>query len=209
MIEAAPAPLAGVLGRELGDWFARLHRARGRRGPDRQHHRRASRQRRVQELRLLDRQDAARRSRRRRDRRHPDCDWLAGSGLEFEGGVRVDPHGRTGIDDVLAVGDAAATFDPRAGRHVPGSHWEAAGRQATRAARVMLGLDPGAAPLSSFWTDQYGIRIQYLGHARGLTRRDRRRSRRAGASPQPSPGPDEQSPRCSSTGLAHSQRLVS
>ena len=30
----------------------------------------------------------------------------------------------------------------------------------------MLGLDPGDAPLTSFWTDQYGIRIQYLGHAR-------------------------------------------
>ena len=30
----------------------------------------------------------------------------------------------------------------------------------------MLGLDPGPAPLTSFWTDQYGIRIQYLGHAR-------------------------------------------
>jgi hypothetical protein len=29
----------------------------------------------------------------------------------------------------------------------------------------MLGLDPGATPVSSFWTDQYGIRIQYLGHA--------------------------------------------
>jgi hypothetical protein len=53
------------------------------------------------------------------------------------------------------------------GRHVPGSHWEAAGRQAARAARAMLGLDPGRAPLTSFWTDQYGIRVQYLGRAQG------------------------------------------
>jgi hypothetical protein len=59
----------------------------------------------------------------------------------------------------------AATFDPLLGRHVPGSHWEAAGRQGARAARAMLGLEPGAAPLTSFWTDQYGIRIQYLGRA--------------------------------------------
>jgi hypothetical protein len=28
----------------------------------------------------------------------------------------------------------------------------------------MLGLDPGTVELSSFWTDQYGIRIQYLGN---------------------------------------------
>ena len=29
----------------------------------------------------------------------------------------------------------------------------------------MLGLELGAAPTTSFWTDQYGIRIQYLGRA--------------------------------------------
>jgi NADPH-dependent 2,4-dienoyl-CoA reductase/sulfur reductase-like enzyme len=45
-------------------------------------------------------------------------------------------------------------------------HWEAAGRQGMRAARSMLGLEPGPAPLTSFWTDQYGIRIQYLGRSR-------------------------------------------
>jgi hypothetical protein len=29
----------------------------------------------------------------------------------------------------------------------------------------MLGLDPGHVDLASFWTDQYGIRINYLGRA--------------------------------------------
>ncbi|MHB1833773.1 MAG: oxidoreductase C-terminal domain-containing protein, partial [Solirubrobacteraceae bacterium] len=97
----------------------------------------------------------------------PDIAWLAGSGLEAgTGGIRVDADGRTGIDGVFAAGDAAATFDPVAGTHVPGSHWEAAGRQGARAAHAMLGIDPGAATPTSFWTDQYGIRIQYLGHAR-------------------------------------------
>ena len=46
------------------------------------------------------------------------------------------------------------------------SHWEAAGRQGARAARAMLGLAPEPSALTSFWTDQYGIRIQYLGRAR-------------------------------------------
>jgi NADPH-dependent 2,4-dienoyl-CoA reductase/sulfur reductase-like enzyme len=78
----------------------------------------------------------------------------------------VDADGRSAAQRVLAAGDAAATFDPVAGRHVAGSHWEAAGRQGARAARVMLGLEPGAAAPASFWTDQYGLRIQYLGHAR-------------------------------------------
>ena len=95
----------------------------------------------------------------------PDVQWLEGSGLTVAGGVPVDLHGATEIESVFAAGDAAATFDPLIGRHVPGSHWEAAARQGTRAAKLMLGLDPGPAPPTSFWTDQYGIRIQYLGCA--------------------------------------------
>jgi NADPH-dependent 2,4-dienoyl-CoA reductase/sulfur reductase-like enzyme len=96
----------------------------------------------------------------------PDIEWLAESGLAGPDGVRVDRDGRTQIPWVMAIGDAAATFDPRIGSHVAGSHWEAASRQAARAARTMLGLDAGRETMSSFWTDQYGIRIQYLGHAR-------------------------------------------
>jgi hypothetical protein len=30
----------------------------------------------------------------------------------------------------------------------------------------MLGFDSGPTPISSFWTDQYGLRIQYVGNAR-------------------------------------------
>jgi NADPH-dependent 2,4-dienoyl-CoA reductase/sulfur reductase-like enzyme len=29
----------------------------------------------------------------------------------------------------------------------------------------MLGEYPGTPPLPSFWSDQYGLRIQYVGHA--------------------------------------------
>src|SRR6202035_1190673 len=94
-----------------------------------------------------------------------DVAWLAGSGIETPAGVPADPPGRTAADGVLAVGDAAATFDPLYRRYLPGSHWEAAGRQGARAARVMLGLEPGPVPLTGFWTDQYALRIQYLGQA--------------------------------------------
>ncbi len=170
MIEAASAPLLGILGAELGTWFARLHRQRGvkvltgctivdARGNGA-----------VDELRLSNGRVA------RPD--HvvvgvgvaPDCAWLQGSGLETTPGVPVDPHGRTAIDGVFAAGDVACTFDPRAGQHVPGSHWEAAGRQGTRAARAMLGLDPGPVPPSTFWTDQYGVRVHYVGRASGADR---------------------------------------
>jgi 3-phenylpropionate/trans-cinnamate dioxygenase ferredoxin reductase component len=165
IVEAAPTPLAAILGCELGAWFARLHRAEGVEVLTDTRLECACGNGAVEELRLSTGRTL------RVD--HvlvgigviPNCEWLSGSGLNTEAGVRVDAHGRTELDGVLAVGDAAATLDPRAGRHIPGSHWEAAARQGATAARVMLGIDPGVTPVSSFWTDQYGIRIQYLGHA--------------------------------------------
>jgi 3-phenylpropionate/trans-cinnamate dioxygenase ferredoxin reductase component len=166
IIEAAQSPLAGVLGPELGRWFARLHEARGVRVMteatiERIHANGAIRGLRLSTGEVVEADDVV-----IGIGVQPDVGWLSGTGLATDGGIPVDPHGRTAMRDVLAAGDAAATFDPRLGRHVAGSHWEPAGRQAVRAARVMLGLDPGEAPLTSFWTDQYGIRIQYVGHAR-------------------------------------------
>ncbi|HUO71797.1 MAG TPA: FAD-dependent oxidoreductase [Solirubrobacteraceae bacterium] len=166
MIEAAPSPLHAILGAAMGDWFTEFHRARGVDVVGNATVTGVSANGAVRAVRLSN------------ERVLPvdhvvvgigvvaDVDWLSGSGLQHERGIPVDPHGRTEIDDVFAAGDAAATFDPMVGSHVPGSHWEAAGRQGARAARAMLGLEPGSVPRTSFWTDQYGIRIQYLGHAR-------------------------------------------
>jgi NADPH-dependent 2,4-dienoyl-CoA reductase/sulfur reductase-like enzyme len=165
MIEAAATPLISVLGPRLGDWFARLHRAEGVEVLTGCTVAQCVGNGRVQALRLSNGKTV--------ETDHllvgvgvePEVAWLAGSGVSARGGVPVDAHGRTVIDEVMAIGDAAATFDPVACAHLPGSHWEAAGRQAVRAARAILGLNPGPSPLTSFWTDQYGIRIQYLGHA--------------------------------------------
>ncbi len=166
MIEAGACPLAGVLGPDLGGWFARLHEAEGVDVITGCAVERVEGNGWARALRLSN--GAA------LEVDHvvvgvgvePDTRWLADSGLHAPGGLRVDAHGRTAIDGVLAAGDVAATFDPVLDAYVPGSHWEAAGRQGARAARVMLGLEPGPVPITSFWTDQYGIRIQYLGRSR-------------------------------------------
>lgn len=166
MIEAAEQPLIGVLGQQLGAWFAAFHRSHG-----------------VELLcgRTLMAVEGGRWARRLRlsDGRvvradhvvvgvgvEPEIKWLKGSGFDSDRGVQVDGDGRTTAGGVFAAGDAAATFDPLLGCYVSGSHWEAAAGQAARAARAMLGREPGRSPVASFWTDQYGIRIQYLGHAR-------------------------------------------
>jgi NADPH-dependent 2,4-dienoyl-CoA reductase/sulfur reductase-like enzyme len=166
IIEAATAPLISVLGPELGGWFARLHEAEGVEVLTNCAVARCIGNERVESLELSNGSTVA--------TDHvlvgvgvaPEVEWLMNSGLAGRDGVRVDPDGRTATEGVMAIGDAAATFDAITGGHVAGSHWEAAGRQAIRAARAIVGLDPGPAPVTSFWTDQYGIRIQYLGHAR-------------------------------------------
>lgn len=166
MIEAAPTPLHGVLGEQLGGWFAQLHTDEGVEMLTGVSVTAVETNGRVATLALQ--------NGRRIEPDHvvvgvgaqAEIEWLRDSGLSCNGGVHVDVHGRTALPDVFAAGDAAATYDETLDTHVPGSHWEAAGRQGARAAKAMLGLDPGPAPVTSFWTDQYGIRIQYLGRAR-------------------------------------------
>ena len=46
-------------------------------------------------------------------------------------------------------------------------HWEPAARLGAAAARSIVGLPAAPAPPASFWTDQYGVRIQLVGEAAG------------------------------------------
>jgi 3-phenylpropionate/trans-cinnamate dioxygenase ferredoxin reductase subunit len=166
LIEAGACPLETVLGPRLGRWFAALHRAEGVQLLTGCAVERVAGNGSVERLYLTSGLVL-----------HADhvvvgvgvrsnTDWLNGSPLENATGVPVDHTGRTRVAGVLAAGDAAATFDPILGRYVPGSHWEVAARQGAQAARAMLGLPPAPIGQTSFWTDQYGIRIQYLGRAR-------------------------------------------
>ena len=164
MIEALSTPLAPILGEEVGAWFAELHRDEGVRVITGAMLEEARGSERVEELVLG-------------DGRTVPCDavvvgvgtgpataWLRGSGLD-ESGVRTDTSGRSRLPDVFAAGDASVPFDPRFGEHARTEHWDAAAWQGAAAARAMLGEYPGTPPLPSFWSDQYGLRIQYVGHA--------------------------------------------
>jgi NADPH-dependent 2,4-dienoyl-CoA reductase/sulfur reductase-like enzyme len=169
IIEAAAAPLAGVLGAELGRWFARLHREEGI------DVRLSARIARLHGTRTVTSVELDNGDRIARDTlvvaigTTPATAWLAGSGLDDEG-VPVDAAGATAIPGVYAAGDASRPFDPRNGAHVRTEHWESAARQSAAAARAMLGLRTPPVPPPSFWSDQHGIRIHYLGHAHGADR---------------------------------------
>ncbi|MBO8190199.1 FAD-dependent oxidoreductase [Streptomyces oryzae] len=89
----------------------------------------------------------------------PNTSWLEGSGLPLEDGVVCDAGCVTALPNVVAVGDVARLDGRRA------EHWTSATEQATVAARNLLAGSTVAAhqSLPYFWSDQYGVRIQFAG----------------------------------------------
>lgn len=97
----------------------------------------------------------------------PSTDWLATSGLEMGNGVRCDGQGRTSAPGVFAVGDCASWRDEELGVHRRIEHWTAAVERSPVVARALLGdVAPTGPPKPAyFWSDQYGVRLQFAGHA--------------------------------------------
>ncbi len=97
----------------------------------------------------------------------PDVNWLEGSGLELRNGVVVDEHTRTNVPDVFAAGDVANWWHPTLGERLRVEHYENAQNQGVAAAKAMLGQAEPYAPVPYFWSDQYDLTLQYVGHASG------------------------------------------
>jgi NADPH-dependent 2,4-dienoyl-CoA reductase/sulfur reductase-like enzyme len=166
IIEALALPLAPILGDEVGRWIVATHRDEGVRVLAGATLESAAGNGRVEELRLATGARVA-------------CDavvvgvgvapaaaWVAGSGLD-PARIEVDCGGRTAVPHVFAAGDVSRPFDPRISAHVRTEHWDAASRQGAAVAAAILGERPRPPAPPSFWSDQYGFRIQFVGHAAG------------------------------------------
>ncbi len=163
LVEPQPAPLASVLGEQIGELVARLHRAEGVdvrcgvgvaqvEGDDR-----------VRSVTLDDGTELAADLVVVGIGSHPATGWLDGSGIEVDNGVVCDRVGRTSVPHVWAVGDVASWRDA-AGEQVRVEHWSNVADQARAMVPSMLGQDPpAAAAVPYFWSDQYDIKIQCLG----------------------------------------------
>ena len=159
MIEAAPAPLAAVLGESLGGWFAELHRAEGvdvRLGVTIAETLPAVAGAPVSRLALADGTGVEVDAVLVAIGVSAETRWLAGTPLAGHG-IAVDEGARTVLPHVFAAGDVVAGCQ----------HWEPAARLGIAAARSILGLPVAAAPPESFWSDQYGVRIHLVGEAAG------------------------------------------
>ncbi|WP_067437560.1 NAD(P)/FAD-dependent oxidoreductase [Nocardioides jensenii] len=100
----------------------------------------------------------------------PAVDWLDGSGLDLDNGITCDEDGRTGLPGIWAAGDAATWRNPVTGDHVRVEHWTTAKEQGAAVAHNIARPDEparGAGPVPYFWSDQHGLRVQFLGTSAG------------------------------------------
>jgi 3-phenylpropionate/trans-cinnamate dioxygenase ferredoxin reductase component len=94
----------------------------------------------------------------------PATGWLAGCGLDLERGVLTDPAGRTNLPGVVAVGDCAARWSPRAGRYLRGEHWDDALHAPAAAVAALLGQpDEATDAVPYVWSEQFGRYLQWTG----------------------------------------------
>ena len=95
----------------------------------------------------------------------PACDLLG----DPREGIQTDGCGRTAHPGVYACGDVASSWRQSLGAHVRVEHWTSAAGQATAVAHAILGRERPYDELPYFWSDQFGLRLQHVGHAEGST----------------------------------------
>jgi NADPH-dependent 2,4-dienoyl-CoA reductase/sulfur reductase-like enzyme len=163
VVESAPLPLAAVLGPELAPVFTELHRSHG------------------VDLRLGTSLESLTHEAGRTTARLGDGDAVtpdlvlvgigaeaddslaAEAGLAVDHGVLVDAGLRTSDPRIFAAGDVARHDHPVHGR-IRVEHWDSAIHQGRHAARGMLGSEEPYTREPYFFTDQYDLGMEYVGH---------------------------------------------
>ncbi|EDY56984.1 MULTISPECIES: FAD-dependent oxidoreductase [Streptomyces] len=171
VVEPSSTPLYSVLGPELGNLFAELHREHGVR-----FHFGAR-------LTEIVGQDGMVLAARTDDgEEHPAHDVLAAvgaaprvalaeaAGLELAdrahgGGIAVDGQLRTSDPDIYAAGDVASFHHALFGNRLRVEHWANALNGGPAAARAMLGRQVTYDRVPYFFSDQYDLGMEYSGWA--------------------------------------------
>ncbi|MEB3023905.1 NAD(P)/FAD-dependent oxidoreductase [[Mycobacterium] crassicus] len=167
VVESAALPLLASLGAENGTVFADLHRAHGvdlRLGSA------------VAEittaggaatgLRLGDGSQVSATAVLVAVGAQPNIELAQQAGLAIgDGGVLVDAGLRSSDPDIYAVGDIAAAQHPLLGTRIRTEHWANALNQPAVAVSGMLGESAVYDALPYFFTDQYDLGMEYVGHA--------------------------------------------
>ena len=105
----------------------------------------------------------------RRHRNHSGLDALAGSAIALDNGILVNARCQTSVPDVFAAGDVANLLHPVFGR-VRVEHFNNAEKQGRAVARAVLGNLQAYEYIYSFWSDQYELKLEYVGFVRNWER---------------------------------------
>lgn len=97
----------------------------------------------------------------------PVIDLAESAGLDIDNGVLVDATLRTSNPDIYAVGDIANHDHPVLGHRIRVEHWATALNQPAAAVKSLLGEDTEFTNLPYFFTDQFDLGCEYVGHATG------------------------------------------
>jgi 3-phenylpropionate/trans-cinnamate dioxygenase ferredoxin reductase subunit len=163
-IEGARVPLARVVGEEVGQVLADIHREKG-----------------VElisedSVAALEGGERVERVRTRKNRVFecdfvvagigivPNVELLQAAGAVVDNGVLVDERCRTSLPDVFAAGDVTNHLHPIFGR-LRVEHWNNGYQQGRAAARSLLDGTQLYDYIHTFWSDQYEHVIEYVGFA--------------------------------------------
>ena len=95
----------------------------------------------------------------------PNSGLAEAAGLEVSNGIVVDATLRTSDPDVFAAGDVASAWHPFYEEAIRVEHWANALNQPKVAAASMMGVtDLKYDRLPYFFTDQYDLGMEYVGH---------------------------------------------
>ncbi len=165
VVETAELPLLNVLGREVAQVFADLHRKHGvdlRFGAEVAEITGSGG--RVDGVRLGDGSHVAADAVIVAIGITPNVQLAEAAGLDVANGITVDAQLRSSDADIYAAGDVASAFHPLLGKHIRIEHWANAVNQPPAAARAMLGQAVSYDRVPYFFTDQYELGMEYSGY---------------------------------------------
>jgi 3-phenylpropionate/trans-cinnamate dioxygenase ferredoxin reductase component len=94
----------------------------------------------------------------------PVTDLAEAAGLAVDNGIRTDSHLRTADEHIYAIGDVANIDHPVLGHPLRVEHWDTAIQHGKALAATLTGTATEAAALPYFFTDQYDLGMEYVGN---------------------------------------------
>ncbi len=93
----------------------------------------------------------------------PNVDLLLGTNVKLDNGVLVDEYCRTNVEGIYAAGDVANHYHPIFERNIRIEHWQNAIMHGRAAGLSMMDKGRPYDEVHWFWSDQYDHNLQYAG----------------------------------------------